>query len=234
MSPVEAQPPLHLSYFDRLLQLDRHGAIKLVERFLLDREGDVAALYAEVLVPALVHTGQQWQEDRISVAHEHYISEVTRDLILRHGPRLWASPEAVHSTAVACCAPNERHVLGLLMAADILRAAGLDVHLLGEGAPPESVGDFVAEVDADVLALSVSLPEHVDDASALIEGARARRPSLLVVAGGRGLAELPDPAARVGADYVTNDLRDLHRELPRLLKRPSPGSSRRDRPPQPS
>lgn len=224
MSPVETQQPLYLAYFDRLLQLDRHGAVKLVERFLVDRDGDVAALYGEVLVPALVHTGQQWQEDRISVAHEHYISEVTRDLILRHGPRLWAAPDAVHGTAVACCAPNERHVLGLLMAADILRAAGLDVHLLGEGAPASAVGEFVAEVSAEVLALSVSLPDHVDDAGALIAEARARRPSLFVVAGGRGLAGLPDPASRLGADYVTNDLQQLLRDLPRLHQHPSPGS----------
>jgi methanogenic corrinoid protein MtbC1 len=229
MSSVETRP-LYLSYFDRLLKLDRQGAVKLVDQYLIEHEGDVASLYADILVPALVHTGQQWQEERISVAHEHYISEVTRDLILRHGPRLWASPDAIHSSAVACCAPNERHVLGLMMAADILRAAGLDVHLLGEGAPAESVGDFVAEISADVLALSVSLPEHLDDASALISGARSRRPSLFVIAGGRGLAELPDPASRIGADFVTSDLRELHRILPRLLDR----TSQPDRPLGPS
>jgi methanogenic corrinoid protein MtbC1 len=108
-----------------------------------------------------------------------------------------------------------------MMAADILRAAGLDVHLLGEGAPADSVGDFVSEVSAEVLALSVSLSEHLDDASALIAGARSRRPSLIVIAGGRGLSGLPDPASRVGADFVTSDLRELHRMLPRLLDRTS-------------
>ncbi|WP_169976662.1 cobalamin B12-binding domain-containing protein [Tautonia rosea] len=220
-----AQTPPHLAYFERLVQLDRPGAMTLVERFLLERDGDVASLYDEVLVPALIHTGQEWQEDRISVAHEHYISEVTRDLILRHGPRIWASPDAIRGTAVACCAPHERHVLGLMMASDILRAAGLEVHLLGEGAPSESIRDFVAEFRADVLALSVSLPEHLDEAAWLIEQSRSVRPSLLVLAGGRALSHLDDPASRVGADFVACDLRALHRQLPSLLRGRLPSPS---------
>jgi methanogenic corrinoid protein MtbC1 len=213
------QMPPHLAYFERLVQLDRPGAIGLVDRFLIERDGDVASLYDEVLIPALIHTGQEWQEARISVAHEHYISEVTRDLILRHGPRIWASPGAIRGTAVACCAPNERHVLGLMMAADILRAAGLEVHLLGEGAPPESVRDFVSEFRADVLAISVSIPDHLADAASMIEQCRAVRPSIFVIAGGRALSGLDDPGAEIGADLVACDLRNLHARLPDLLRR---------------
>ena len=223
-----ADVPLYLTYYDRLLRLDRPGAMLMVDQYLAERDDDVASLYAEILVPALVHTGEQWQEDRISVAHEHYISEVTRDLILRHGPRLWADPDASNGTAVACCAPNERHVLGLMMVADILRAASLDVHLLGEGAPPHAVRDFVADLQADVLALSVSLPEHLDDATQLVTEARSARPSLLVIAGGRGLAGLSEPAARLGADYVSNDLRTLHGSLPEWLAGRSSTAARPD------
>lgn len=220
-----AQKPPHLAYFDRLLQLDRPGAMSLVDRFLKDHGGDVTSLYDKVLVPALIHTGNEWQEDRISVAHEHYISEVTRDLILRHGPRLWAAPGASQGRAVACCAPTERHILGLMMASDILRAAGLEVHLLGEGAPSESVRDFVAEFRANVLAISISLSEHLDEAAFLIDECRKIVPTLLVIAGGRALSGLDDPASRIQADLVACNLRELHRELPGLLRnRPHPSS----------
>lgn len=102
MNQVTETPP-HLEYFERLLSLDRSGALKLVDRFLSEHDNDVAVLYSKVLVPALIHTGEQWLEDRISVAHEHYISEVTRDLILRYGPRLWADRSNYLGTAVACC-----------------------------------------------------------------------------------------------------------------------------------
>ena len=188
--------PLYLDYYEHLLRLDRAGALRVVDGYLAERGGDVAGLYADVLVPALIHTGQQWQEERISVAHEHYISEVTRDLILRYGPRIWAANVGASGAAVACCAPGERHVLGLLMASDVLRATGLEVHLLGEGAPPESIRDFIAETGADVLALSVSIPEHLDEAAELVAMARSANPRLVVIAGGRGLADLPDAAAR--------------------------------------
>lgn len=217
MTSTIPMPP-HLAYFDRLVQLDRPGAMSLVERFLVEHDGNVVSLYDEVLVPALIHTGQEWQEDRISVAHEHYIIEVTRDLILRHGPRIWARPDVITGTAVACCAPHERHVLGLMMASDILRAAGLEVHLLGEGAPSESIRDFVAEFRASVLALSVSLTEHLDEAAWLIAQSRSVSPSLLVIAGGRALSQLDDPRSRIGADFVACDLQALHRQLPALLR----------------
>ncbi|RUL88422.1 cobalamin B12-binding domain-containing protein [Tautonia sociabilis] len=212
-----ADPSPFFAYDRRLVQLDRLGAVELVDRFLEGSGHDVAALDSDVFVPALELTGQQWEEGRITVAHEHSISEVTRDLILRHGPRLWAAPEAITGTAVSCCAPNERHVLALMMGSDLLRAAGLQVHLLGEGAPADSVRDFIEQVGADVLALSVSLPEHRDDARSLIALARSSRPWLLVLAGGRGLNGLSDPASHVGADFASNDLRTLHRILPGLL-----------------
>ena len=62
-------------------------------------------LYVDVLMPAMVHTGREWEADRISVAHEHYISEVTRDLIRQYGPRLYADLDEDGPVAVATCAP---------------------------------------------------------------------------------------------------------------------------------
>lgn len=213
--------PAYLAYFQRLLQLDRQGALSLVNAYLAEHSGDIVRLYNEVLMPALIHAGAEWEADRISVAHEHYISEVTRDLIFRLGPLLWESvnPGDNPPVAVTCAAPDERHVLGLLMVGDILRASGLIVHPLGEGAPARAVADFTAQLGANLLAISIALPEHFPQAAELIELARKASPRLLVLAGGNALRSHPDAPSTLGADFWASDIEGLRGLLPELLNR---------------
>jgi len=204
--------PLYLDYFERLRRLDRRGAVALVRGYLAERD-DVEGLYVDVLMPALIHTGREWERDRISVAHEHYISEVTRDLVRQFGPRLWSEPGGTApapvavAVAVACCPPGERHALGLLMIGDVLRAEGLEVHMLGEGAPAGSVRDFVVESGADLLCLSVALEDHLPEAAGLIALTRAARPGLAVMAGGAAFAGDAGRARGSGADHFAADAR---------------------------
>src|SRR4051812_46855722 len=103
-----SDPSTALQLSGRLAALDRRGAFALVDDYLAGQP-DVVGLYADVLEPALIHAGGEWERNRISVAHEHYISEAARDLIRRHGPHPGSeAPEPV-ATAVACGSPRERH-----------------------------------------------------------------------------------------------------------------------------
>ncbi len=207
----------HLEYFERLLRLDRPGALRVVENYLA-QGGDVEGLYDEILTPALILTGQEWEADRISVAHEHYISEVTRDLIYRYGPRMWSEFVPGRPTAVSCCGPGERHTIGLLMVNDLLRSAGLKVHTLGEEAPAEAICDFLRQTNAQILCLSVALSIHLPEARDLITLAREARPNLKVLVGGAAFDGQVEDALAIGADFYAADMRDLRRLLPGILE----------------
>lgn len=217
--PSDASPPRPpaLTYYELLLRLDRRGAADVVRGYL-DAGGDLEGLYADVLMPALVHAGEEWQADRISVAHEHYISEVTRDLIRQYGHEPWAGALSGGPVAVACCAPGERHTLGLLMVCDLLRGGGIDVHALGEGAPAESVRDFAAQVEADLLCLSVALEVHLPEAADLVALVRAARPEIVVLAGGRAFGGDAGRARAIGADRFAPGAREAARLVPELLE----------------
>jgi methanogenic corrinoid protein MtbC1 len=215
-----ADYPPHLEYVNHLLRLDRRAAEGVVDRFL-EHGGDVAGVYADILMPALIHTGREWEHDRISVAHEHYISEVTRELIRSLGPRMWSHAEGEGPSAVACCAPGERHVLGLLMVRDVLRSSGVTVHLLGEGAPAEAIRDFVVESRADWLCLSCTLGLHLPEVAQLIAMVRKERPDVLILLGGSAFDGHPERAQLLGADRYAPDVRALQDLIPDLV-----GSSR--------
>lgn len=207
----------YLEYYDHLLRLDRRQAEQVVARYLAE-QGDVVGLFVDVLMAALEHTGSEWERGKITVAHEHFISKVTSDLVRRFGPRhrvgprLHASPPPEATVAVASCVSGERHSIGLMMVCDVIRAAGINVHELGEGAPPEAIRDFVLQSRADLLCLSCAMDFHLPDAADLIAMVRQARPGIAVAVGGAALRGKDDRVLRfLDADYTGADAREVLR-----------------------
>jgi len=104
--------------------------------------------------------------------------------------------------ALVAMLPGEAHLIGAVIKAELLRAAGWEV----AKAFPADTAALAAAVRAHqpellVIATSRALP-RLDGAalSEAIDAARAARPSLRVIAGGRSLRGCPERALRLGAD----------------------------------
>jgi len=155
----------------------------------------------DVLAPVLTAVGDSWEAGEISVAQEHLASGVVR----AHLERLLAdSRAAIRGTAVLACAPGERHELGLLMLAVLLRADGWQVAYLGADTP---VGDAVALAErsgARLLCFSATMAESAERVQNELD-ARTLTEDLEIVVGGRGMTN--DHARALGASYVNGDLR---------------------------
>jgi methanogenic corrinoid protein MtbC1 len=206
--------PAYLMYYRSLRALKRREAEAIIERYLADG-GSIEGLYADVLMPAMDYVGRQWQLGRISVAHEHYISEVSRDLVGRYGPRMYADVPARGPVAVLGCVPGDRHSIGLMMIGDVFRAGGLVVHALGEGLPAAAIAEFVAEVGADLIGLSCALDIHLPDLADLIPLVRQARPGVGVAVGGLAIRSGGESMGRrLGADYHAADVREARHRMP--------------------
>jgi len=182
-----------------VVQNDLPSLIALVDQALALNQLEDAL--TDVLAPALAAVGESWEAGEISVAQEHLASGVVR----AHLERLLAdSRAAIRGTAVLACAPGERHELGLLMLAVLLRADGWQVAYLGADTP---VGDAVAlaeESGARLLCFSATMVESGDRVHD--ELARARLPEgLQVVVGGAGIEK--EVARELGVRYLNGDLR---------------------------
>lgn len=164
----------------------------------------------QVVAPLLRDVGEGWETGRLSVAQEHLVSGAVRTRL----DRLLADARgSVRGVAVLACAPGERHELGLLMVAVMLRADGWQIGYLGADTP---LGDALAlaeAVDARVLGLSVGMSDRLTRLEAELEGLRIP-PALRLVLGGRGVDAAG--AERVGARYVDTDLRSTVTALRRL------------------
>jgi MerR family transcriptional regulator, light-induced transcriptional regulator len=115
----------------------------------------VEATCAEVVEPVLVLVGELWHRGVIGVAHEHWITESLKSVLIRLlAEEKKAGPDGVK--VVVGCAPEELHEMGLLMLALFLARRGLDVLYLGQAVPLEDLGVFARGLDAEAVFLSVS------------------------------------------------------------------------------
>lgn len=106
-----------------------------------------------VLAPLLHEVGNRWLSGTLTVAHEHFLSAILRDLlsgVLRLRRRNVEHPEIVLATP-----EGEAHEFGLLLAALTLADCGLAVCYLGSSVPALELVDAARKLAAKVVALSI-------------------------------------------------------------------------------
>jgi methanogenic corrinoid protein MtbC1 len=158
----------------------------------------VQTAFAEVLAPALIEIGERWQSGALSVAQEHLASAAVRSALQR---LLADSRGSVRGVAVLACAPGERHEIGLLMLAVLLRADGWQVAYLGADTPVDDAVKLARDLGAQALCFSAGAGDAADNLERSL--AKTELPEKLhLVVGGRGT---PGPTA----DDLVVELRKL-------------------------
>lgn len=154
--PVIAGTPTELAsaIVEATQRSDVNGLVRLVEQTLTSATHDEA--FTASLAPALVQIGTLWERGEISVAQEHLASSTVRSGLQK---LLSDARGGLRGTAVLACAPGERHEVGLLMLAVLLRADGWQVAYLGADTPCADALTLAAALDARALCFSTTLAE---------------------------------------------------------------------------
>lgn len=208
MAELSADPidEVAASYVRAVLAGDRPKATELVR---LARAGgaDIRTVYLELFQPSLREVGRLWRENRVSVAQEHLATAITQSLMARLYGELFAEARPGGRSVIAACVDVERHEVGLRMVCDLLELEGWDTSYLGATVPAESLAALVESHAPDVVALSISLGQHVPRLRRTIAELRARMGDAtpLVLVGGRPFLLDPSLGASVGADLVASD-----------------------------
>jgi MerR family transcriptional regulator, light-induced transcriptional regulator len=165
----------------------------------------IDAVLSEVLMPFLRDVGDRWQRGELSVAQEHFASNVLRGRLLGLA-RGWGG--GTGALALLACPPGEYHDLGLIAFGLALRARGWRIAFLGSDTPLESLVRASELVRPQLLVVSATAPELLERIRGeLVDLARDRT---VAVAGpgasaepGDGLVVLRgdavEEAARIGA-----------------------------------
>lgn len=184
-------------YRDALLKGDRSRCAAIVTS-LLDRDVGVRTIYVDLFQRALYEVGDMWARNIISVDVEHYATAITESLFPLIYPRVFMAEHGGRRAVVSCVA-NEYHQVGGKMVSDILELHGWDARFLGAGSSTEQLVSEIADVNPDLVALSVSLPQNIRALQEAIDAVRRSFPELPIIVGGQAFAHLADSSVTSAA-----------------------------------
>jgi predicted PurR-regulated permease PerM/methanogenic corrinoid protein MtbC1 len=199
-----AEDPLegYLSFYNRLLLRDRTGAIAIADRHA---ESDtMEEMFTDLFIPTLTFAQEELERKRISPAHDHFIKDVIRELIIRFGDRNAGTPDAARHI-VAVSVAGERLSLGTLMFTQLLREEGFSIDYFTD-LPDDELLAFVSEVKPEAVFVSCTNSDHVNIGYALIQLISEKFPDLMIVGGGSAFARDRQTTLAAGATYVPASL----------------------------
>jgi DNA-binding transcriptional MerR regulator/methanogenic corrinoid protein MtbC1 len=181
-----------------LVRYDSAGAHAALDRILGARSLDSAL--RDVVLPALHEVGEGWARGELSVAQEHFATELVTGR-LRGLAREW--DEGLGPRAVLACPSGERHDLGLLCCGLALHRRGWRVTYLGPDTPTDALESTVDLVDPALVVIGAVQPGPLHAAAPAL--ARISRRVPVAVGGAGATAALAGNAGarHLGADPVS-------------------------------
>jgi MerR family transcriptional regulator, light-induced transcriptional regulator len=149
---AEVAPGAAAAELRRALEsLDDANAHAAFDQLLADYSN--AAVLTGVVLPLLRELGAGWERGEITVAQEHFASNLLRGRLLGLA-RGWDRGSGPR--AVLACPPGERHDLGLVIFGLALRDLGWRITFLGADTPPETIVETVRRLEPQALVFAVA------------------------------------------------------------------------------
>jgi methanogenic corrinoid protein MtbC1 len=188
-------------YTDAALRGDRAGAMELARDFA-GRDDSSLGVVTQLLAPSQRSVGERWQRGECTVADEHSATFVTESVLSSLAVGL--EPKAPAGTVVIVCAEGEMHSLPARMATELITANGWRVIHLGSAMPAAKLRASLAEIEADVVGVSVTLATNLTGAARTVRAARQAGHS--VICGGAAFDASGSRARAIGAHGQPGDL----------------------------
>ena len=167
--PAEEQPlveELAAGLVAALDGFDAAGAHSVLDRLL--GTVSVEVVLTDVLIPYLRELGERWAVGEVTVAQEHFASNLVRGRLLGLAAD-WGAGGA--STAVLACLPGEAHDLGLIFLGILMARRGWQVTFLGAETPFDTLHHAAARLRPSLVVLATVdqtlFHQHADAIAAL-------------------------------------------------------------------
>jgi methanogenic corrinoid protein MtbC1 len=172
----------------------------------------IPSLYLDVFQLTQHRIGRLWQQNKVSVAVEHYSTAVTQLIMSNLFPRIVGDGSA-GKTVVGCCVSSELHEMGMRMVCDFFEMNNWTTHFLGSGMPDADLVGFVRDKQADMVCISCTTSYNVQAVKSLVAALRDDAGIMsAIMVGGAPFAANPDLVALVGANATAADAREAVRK----------------------
>jgi predicted PurR-regulated permease PerM/methanogenic corrinoid protein MtbC1 len=194
----------YLSFYNRLLLRDRTGAIAIADRYA--EAATMEEMFNDLFIPTLSFAQEELDRKRITQAHDHFIKDVVRELIIRFGDRNSGTPDPTkHIVGVSVA--GERLSLGTLMLTQLLRSEGYTADYFTD-LPEQELVAFINEVKPEAVFVSCANQDHLEQGYALLQLLSANFPDLAIIGGGSAFSRDRTKTISAGATYVPSTLKE--------------------------
>ena len=176
-------------------EFDEPAAHAVLDRLLSTLT--VETVLRDVVLPYLHDLGERWQQGTVSVAQEHFATNVIRGRLASIG-RGWGHGHGPR--AVLACAPGELHDLALLAFGIVLNRNGWRIEYFGANTPIDDLIRMAGVKRPDLVVLAATRPERLDGLTEDLT--RLARIAPLALAGAGANRAVADA---IGADLLTDD-----------------------------
>ena len=145
--------PRVLALVDAAEQFDETSLLEMLGT--VERSMGIEAAVEDFALPAISEAGQRWEQSVITVAAGHMLTEVVRFWLGVASCEL-SVPAPTAPRVLVACPEDERHDLGALALALLLRRAGLRVAYLGADVPTIALVEATRSASFAALCLSVT------------------------------------------------------------------------------
>lgn len=192
--------PYAKTYLSLLLEGEKERAYTLIKE-VLDHGTAIEDVYEYIFEATLHEIGRLWQINVITIAHEHYFSAATQLIMTRLFTYIFNAEKKTRKL-VSCTISGDLHEIGIRMVSDFFEMNGWDTYYMAANMPVNELVNSLYEQEADILAISVTIPSHLNKAEDLISRIRAEKnlDVLKILVGGYTFGRIPDLWEKIGAD----------------------------------
>jgi DNA-binding transcriptional MerR regulator len=157
----------------------------------------VETVIRDVVMPYLHELGERWRDGSISVAQEHFASNVIRGRLASLG-RGWGHGQGPR--ALLACVPGEHHDIALLAFGVVLNRHGWRIEYFGADTPLADLERMAGAARPDLIVLAATAPELLAGLAEPLRRLSGRAPLAIAGAGAT-----PEFAAAAGALLLADD-----------------------------
>ena len=194
--------------YRKLTDGDIQNCVQIYDDYI--RIFNSADFFDKILKPVMYQIGDDWANNKISIATEHVASNVAQTLVKIIMDKMSTSG---NKKKVLLCVPvGEEHHLGCDVIETFLTSKGYKVFNMGTSIPTESILHFIEHNNPDIVMVSITLEDNLKAGQRLVKKIKDNF-QVPIVIGGYALVQekIPKFDAEVFANSTLNDLPKLIR-----------------------
>lgn len=143
--------------YKKLTEGNIHDAVIIYEEYV--KIFNAVNFFDKILKPVMYKIGDDWANDKISIATEHVASNVAQTLVKIIMNQV---SDTGNKKKILICVPlGEEHNLGCDVLETYLSSKGYKIYNIGTSIPTESIFSFIDNNNPDVVLVSITLEDNL-------------------------------------------------------------------------